>query len=230
MNRHESMAELVDLYALDALEGSALRRFEAHLDQCSICRSEFDTASTVLASLVPDSDPPQHVWLQIVDELDRDDRVESIEDHRRRSRSGSWIGLISLAAGVAILFAGLLFSFEGDTDPIVAAAEAASDVQGSIDVGLAENGVLVARVVIAEDGRGFVLPTESLVDLSSDRTYQLWVVNDDARVISAGVLGSSPGPSTFTWAGGVSGVALTREVVGGVEVSDGDVVAAVTDI
>jgi len=63
--------------------------------------------------------------------------------------------------------------------------------------------------------------------LPADRTYQLWVVTPTEEVISAGVLGSDPEASTFTWRGEVSAFALTRETAGGVAVSEGDVVATI---
>jgi hypothetical protein len=50
-------------------------------------------------------------------------------------------------------------------------------------------------------------------------------VTPDEQVISAGVLGSDPAPSRFTWSGDVAGFALSREVAGGVESTAGDVVS-----
>lgn len=84
--------------------------------------------------------------------------------------------------------------------------------------------------MLTSAGRGYVLPTDALDPLSTDRTYQLWVINTDADVISAGVLGADPTASSFTWTGDVSGFALTREVAGGVVSSAGDVVAVISDI
>jgi hypothetical protein len=51
------------------------------------------------------------------------------------------------------------------------------------------------------------------------------VVTPDDLVISAGVLGSEPLPSRFTWQGQSAAFVLTREVAGGVTSSAGDVVA-----
>ncbi len=38
------MIDLVPLYALDALEGSEMREFEAHLETCQQCRAELAIA------------------------------------------------------------------------------------------------------------------------------------------------------------------------------------------
>jgi hypothetical protein len=56
------------------------------------------------------------------------------------------------------------------------------------------------------------------------------VINDTDDVISAGVLGPEPAPSTFRWSGPIAGFALTREVAEGVVSSAGDVVSVIADL
>lgn len=231
MSVHETLTDLVDLYALDALTGSELRSFESHLDVCETCCHDVDFAHSITASLVPDSDPPQGVWERIIAELEPPNVVQMI---RPRPRSRFWMTMGSIAAVLAFFIAGLLVSGKSvdptGADALTAAANAAAAGDDATDVLLEAGGVAVARVVLTADGHGYVLPTGQLPDLRPDRTYQLWVINDQELVISAGVLGPNPEPSTFTWSGGVAGVALTREAAGGVEVSEGDLVAAVTDL
>ena len=69
------MLDLVELYALDSLEDGERYRFEAHLHGCPLCQSQLDIALSVSASLVPDGDPPQHVWDRIVAELEQEERT-----------------------------------------------------------------------------------------------------------------------------------------------------------
>ena len=140
--------------------------------------------------------------------------------------------LSAIAAALAITLGGVLIASNSlsPEEAIIAAAQSAAAEPGSTVAALAVDDVTVAEVVLTSDGSGFVLPSEALVDLDESRTYQLWVINDEGDVISGGVLGSSPQASSFTWTDGASGFALTRETAGGVAVSEGDVVAVVTDI
>jgi anti-sigma-K factor RskA len=112
----------------------------------------------------------------------------------------------------------------------VAAADRIAEEPGSIVGDFVVDDAAVAQVVLSSDGQGFVIPTNDLPALEQTRTYQLWVVNDTEDVISAGVLGNSPVPATFTWTGEVTGFALTREVAGGVVSSAGDVVSVISDV
>ena len=111
---------------------------------------------------------------------------------------------------------------------MIAAAEQAASSPGAYVGDFVVDGSSVAQVVLTDDGHGFVVPTEDLEPLMPQRTYQLWVITADEQVISGGVLGNEPRASTFTWTGEVSGFALTREVAGGVVISEGDVVAVAT--
>jgi anti-sigma-K factor RskA len=228
MTAHAEVMELVDLYALDALEGREAIDFEAHLPRCESCQARLAEARTVTAALVADSAPPNHVWDRILADIEPQ-RATVTELPRRR---GIFLALSAVAAALAITLGGVVIASNGlsPEEAIVAAAEDAAAAPGSTVAAFIVDDVTVAEVVLASDGSGYVLPTESLVDLDESRTYQLWVINEEGSVISGGVLGNSPQASSFTWTDGVSGFALTREVAGGVAVSEGDVVAVVTDL
>jgi anti-sigma-K factor RskA len=204
---HDRLLEMVDIYALDALPTGEETKLERHMDGCPSCEAELATALSVTAALIPDSEPPDHVW----------------------DRRFHWSTVTTIAAVILIALAGLLMTSNGQ-DTVVAAAESARAESGSVVADLVMDDVTLARVVLTAEGQGYVLPTESLAPLDASRTYQLWVITSDEQVISAGVLGNAPVPSAFTWQGDVSGFALTREVAGGVPVSAGDVVSVVTDL
>lgn len=233
MTSHEMLLEQADLYALDALEADEVREFEYHLQSCPTCQQELASAQAAVAALVPDQTAPTHLWPAIAASLDDVDEEVVVEFRARPGRRTGLQAVTAVAAGAALVVAGVLVGSarsDDGTSSIADAASKAADAPGSTSVALGAQGSVVAEVVISEDGLGYLIPTESLPALEESRTYQLWVVNGEGAVISAGVFGSDPPPSLFTWTGDITGIALTREVAGGVTVSDGDVVAAVTDI
>jgi hypothetical protein len=72
-----------------------------------------------------------------------------------------------------------------------------------------------AAAVMTEDGTGYFLAT-SMPALSEQQTYQLWGIMADGQVISLGVLGNDPQLAAFQASGGLTGLAVTEEVEGGV--------------
>jgi anti-sigma-K factor RskA len=231
---HEQIKELIPLYALDALEAQEISTVEAHVESCPDCATEADESRAVAAALVPDASAPSGVWDRVVSGIDED--AQGVEtppppislDARRAQRFGI---IAAVAATLVLLLAGVLVSqLDLIRDPIAAAAERAATEPGAIVDDFVVEGQPVAKVILTGEGRGFILPSGELPSLSADRAYQLWVINDVGDVISAGVLGHQPAPATFTWTGGVSGFALTREVAGGVVSSAGDVVSVITDV
>jgi hypothetical protein len=240
MMGHDQLVDLVPVYALDALEGPELADLERHLAGCDECQAVLADHLEVAASLVPDEAAPHHVWDRIVAEIgtgtmpappiDLNQRRET-----RRSSGLAWAAAAVAAIAAVVLGALALFQSTGDADLLAAgtvadAAERAADQPGAIVNDFLVDGEPVAELVLTSDGQGFFVPTDALEVLSADRTYQLWVVNTGADVISAGVLGSDPVAAAFTWTGDVAGFALTREVAGGVVSSEGDVVSVIEDV
>ncbi len=229
---HEQILELVPLYALDALEEAEAGEVEAHLETCDECIAELAQHRAVTAGLVVDDAAPMHVWDRIAVEIAEPDpspAVAVLEERRRKAgRRVTWFAYV---AAVAALVLGAVAIFQAVAEPtgsdaVLAAAEAAAEQPGAIVADFTTETGIVGRVVLTADGEGFLVPTD-LEPLGEDRTYQLWVVTSDEVAISAGVLGSEPVPSRFTWSGDPAGFALTREVAGGVPSSEGDIVAAI---
>ena len=238
MTTHEMMDQ-VALYALDALGDTEVVEFESHLELCDECLAEVAIYQSVAANLVRDEAPSESTWQKIRASIAAETETGVAEvvplPSSTTQRSTPWIWVASLATAAAVLFGGFLVAqlvTAGqltDQNVIAAADEAAAD-PGSIVSDFLVDGISVAQLVLARDGHGFVIPTDDLEALDPSRTYQLWVINDTADVISAGVLGADPAPATFTWTGAVSGFALTREVAGGVVSSAGDVVSVIEDV
>lgn len=239
MTDHSRTIELIPLYALDALETSEVAEIEAHLRDCDRCAAELDAYRSVTSEMVPDEPAPEHLWDRIQGAIETTGSPSSATIHdfaaEREKRANPFMWVMAAAAVVAFVFGGVLVGQRlvtndlNTADGVLAAAQAAASAPGSVVREFLVDDVSVARVVLTEDGLGYVIPTDSLDALGSDRTYQLWVLTPDEVAISAGVLGSDPGPATFTWTDDFAGFALTREVAGGVVSSAGDVVSVITD-
>lgn len=235
MTLHERMEDLVALYALDALEGDERSSFEAHLEGCSDCQLSLGEYQAITSGLVPDEPASEATWQRISDSIDAEPEASVTHLHTRSKAPAGWKWLAGIAAAAAVSLAGILAvqlmgAGQLTDESIVAAAEEVAAESNSINADFLVDDVAVASVVLSSDGRGFVLPEDSLVPLDPDRTYQLWVINGEGDVISAGVLGAAPTAAAFTWTGEVSGFALTREVAGGVVSSAGDVVSVIQDV
>ena len=229
---HLDLLEQVPLYALHALPDDERIDFDKHLEACNECQRLLDETYTITASFAEDGPAPTMVWDRIAAEITEQTPIADLGRERGRRR---WMSMTLVAAAAALVFVGITLvqrsminSFEGP-DGVVALAEAAAGDPDSFVGEFLVDDEVVAKVVLDSDGLGYVIPETSLTSLSEDRTYQLWVITAEEKVISAGVLGHTPTASTFTWSGDVSGFALTREIAGGVVTSDGDVVSVVTE-
>jgi hypothetical protein len=236
MTTHE-MVDQVALYALDALEDTETAEFESHLQLCDECLDEVAMYRSVAANLVHDDQTSDATWerIRVLITESPETTTADVVPLRSADSATPWKWVASIAAAAALLLGGflaaqLITGSELTGENITAAADRAASESGAIVGDFLVGGVTVAQLVLAPDGSGFVIPTDDLDSLDPTRTYQLWVINDAADVISAGVLGADPAPSTFTWTGGVSGFALTREVAGGVVSSAGDVVSVIEDV
>lgn len=234
MSEHEQLQELIPIYALGALTRSEAARVQAHIEGCSVCLDELGIHLSTAAALDGRREPPAGVWEVIVEQVG-EPRIPQLVDlsARRAGRVARY--LLAAAAAVALVFSGAVIAQLVDDDAIgapelLAAAEEATNRPGSVVTDFMVDEISVARLVLTSEGQGFIVPTDELPTLDESRTYQLWVINAQEAVISAGVLGNLPGPSVFTWSGEIVGLALTREVAGGVVSSEGDVVSVVTDL
>ena len=67
---HDEVVEMVELYALHSLDAAEERMVEAHLDRCGECEARLAVALTATASLVEDTEAPNHVWHRIIAQID----------------------------------------------------------------------------------------------------------------------------------------------------------------
>jgi hypothetical protein len=228
----EEIEGLLGAYALDAVTDLERRRVERAVAADPELRAEAETllaaADLLAADLADDVPAPARVWKSIAAEIDAGGRVVPLRAPAPRRR---WFTAVASAAAVALVAVlGIQVFLQRSEiadlrdDPLAAAAEATAEQQGSLRVPL--SGSASADVVLGPDGVGYVLGDE-LEPLESGSTYQLWAIVDD-RVVSAGVLGPSPGIAPFHVDGPVSGFALTVERAGGVVSSDREPIAVGT--
>lgn len=235
MTEHQRIEELLPVYALGAVEPEEAAAVQSHLDTCTSCLEELGILLTTASALEGDKAPPAGVWEGIAEETDDRHPIATVTNITERKMGRGLSLFAGVAAAAALVFVGFFLARLTDADAlgeqaVMAAAENAARQEGAIVAEFLVDQTPVAEVILTADGKGFVIPDENLPTLDASRTYQLWVINTDEAVISAGVLGSNPSPAPFTWTGEVTGLALTREVAGGVVSSEGDVVSAVTDL
>ena len=253
---HDTIEELLGVYALDAVDEDERRLVEQHLSECALCRTEVEEHRQVAALLAGEAvQPPPHVWNRIIGEIAAEDPpketapVISLERRRRVPvfASTRWVAgvaaavLVALTAGVVTQSQriGDLNSRIADQDRQITALAASLDIdplQQAVTVALADPAAQVANLTAAGSTETMlivVLPDgtgyvfqSNLEALPADATYQLWAVVDD-KVISAGVLGNQPSLVPFHIdPRGLRGLVITQEVAGGVPQSEADPVVA----
>ena len=242
---HDEIAELLGVYALDAVDDEERAAVEAHLASCPRCAAEVAEHREVAAQLANDGGAaPEGVWQRIVDSLEEAPPSFDLLDERRR-REGpeatvsplaprrsfrQWLPLSAAAAVLVVagLVAGITLAGDGgsserDRTQHSDVARAAHDDPDSVRVDLrSPDDDVRATAVVAPDGSGYILGS-SLPELDDDRTYQLWGVREGA-VISLGILGNEPEVVAFHMDQSIEALAITAEVAGGVEKSANDAV------
>ena len=240
MSAHDDVKELLGAFALDALEPDEAAEVEQHLRGCAECRAEVAEHRDVAALFSEETvDPPPGVWQQIVERLDEPGQptvaapanrsaaplrqVEPLAGHPRRTVSMRTV--VSLVAAAAIVIAGLSVAVvaldQRNSGPgtsqaaLQQAARTALAAPGARRTTLrSSDGLLSIDVVILPNGRGYLV-SNNLPRLPTGQTYQLWAETNN-QLVSFGVLGDSPGVSSFRVEPPVVALAVTDERAGGV--------------
>ena len=237
---HDEVAEMLGVYALDAVETDERARIDAHLEICPKCRAELSDHLEVASALGDSGTPaPSGVWDEIAARISQDDDgsgdapmpaldLAAIRAERERSTSAASPGrsrasrflAVAAAAVLVVAFASmgwLIAEQQGRIDEMESAMESDSmllDPDAEV-VQLADGaGTPYATAVMSQNGRAVLIGT-NLAPLPDDRTYQLWAVGPDGPV-SLGMLGSEPRVVPFGMAADESTVlAITDEPAGG---------------
>ncbi|MFO7549168.1 MAG: anti-sigma factor [Acidimicrobiia bacterium] len=251
MDTHDTIAELLGVYALDAVEPDERASVEAHLAMCAACRTEVDEHREVAAVLAETGTaPPVALWdriqagISVEAAAPTEAEVIPLRPPRRMlaplavaAAASVMVGLVAVqTARVTNLQSELAASqsqveqlelaiASGDLEPFI---EAALADPGTVTVSLGSESGVSGTVVLLADGTG-LLTDHNLAPLNGDRTYQLWAIQD-GRVISAGLLGNDPGVVPFhVDLARLDGLVITEEEAGGVPVSEQGAVAAWID-
>ena len=173
-------------YALDALSLEERRRVEAALaadpEWQSAVAPLLAVAAMLAESVVEPADrPPAGLWSKIAA------ATAPAASVRERSPLSAWrrwlvpavaataVAATTLLAVVTVRQHSRLLDFE--QSPLAAAAASAREQAGSVVLPLA--GEVPAEAILTADGTGYLL-TPDAPALSSDQTYQLWVIVGDA--------------------------------------------------
>lgn len=214
--------DLLVPYALDALDPHERSRFENHLDQCDVCRSEltgFHATSVRLAEASAEL-PPASLRTDVLA------RARSTAQERpivtslvQRSRARRTLPRLAVAASVLVAAVGV--------GGYVAERDRAEDLRAESErmtaIMTAEDATMVAapvetggdlRIMRSDAHDAAVVIGSSLRALDDDHTYQLWVMNN-GKPRSAGFLSAGSGMVYAQGVGKADGYAVTIEPVGG---------------
>jgi anti-sigma-K factor RskA len=235
MPEHE-VSDLLGAYALDAVEPDEARRIEEHLATCPKCRAEVAMYRETAAFLAyAGTDAPEGVWARIGAEIAGEpthgaEPIPNLANARARrsigwSRSRSFLAGIAAVAAAAVVVLGIDVShLTGQVNalqqrsyglaPLVVTALESPHKSVTLTSADSTTSGGSASVAITGNGSAYWLGS-TLKTLPSDRTYQVWA-NNDGRIISLGLLGSSPRQlATFRVQSGTSELMVTNEPSGG---------------
>jgi anti-sigma factor RsiW len=236
--------ELIGAYALDAVDPDEREQIEAHLATCPRCRDELAGHLEVAALLGNTGAPaPEGLWDRIASSLeepppalrlavtptagDTAAAADVVELRPRRRWITRAVGAVAVAAAVVIGVLAVELQNQHRRIDEMQREIAASGMEEQMMEAMAapsshtmqlispSDAAMSATAVMTDGGAGWFMTT-SMPALEDDRTYQLWGVMADGQIVSLGVLGNAPHLAAFQASGGLTGLAVTEEVKGGV--------------
>jgi anti-sigma-K factor RskA len=230
---------LTGVYALDALDGRELDRYERHLRRCQSCLSEVRGLREVATSLAfaASAEPPAELRERVVLLASQTRQLppELNRHARRRWSFRAWLSripwliwmprLATVTAAIAVVAAVVLAitlsgteqqlntqRAQSDAIAAVLAAPDAQTVTGAVKTGG------TATVVLSAIRHEIVVSSSGLAALPSDRVYELWLISSTAAhragLLPAAVSGrTAPVLASGLVAGDVLG--MTVEPAGG---------------
>lgn len=196
--------DLLPGYAMDALDDAEREAVEQLLAADADARRALDEYRDVLAAFVVEAEPPatlrSSVLAQVQGTPQLDDRtagtpvpasadvVDLDARRRRRRRWGTAVAAVAAAAAIAVPST-IAVQVTAERDRLREQAQVVSemlaDPESSVLRASVEGGGQ-ASVLVAGDDMFF--HAEGLPELDPDKAYQLWVVEGDGSVSSAGLL------------------------------------------
>ncbi len=231
--------DLLPAYALDAVDDVERRAVERLLAADPDARRELDEYRDVVAAFAVESDPPPALRDAVLARVAAATVPPAGESTggvvvdlaaARRARRRRWTGLAAAVAAVVAVAVPTTVAVRATQEQ--SRLEARAD---AIERMLADPDATILHGDVAGGGQASVLAAgddmyfraSDLPDAGDDRDYQLWVVEPDGAVVSAGVLDVQDGSTSRLVQGepGV-GMAVTVEPAGGSEQPTTDPVVA----
>ncbi|WP_171468375.1 anti-sigma factor domain-containing protein [Cellulosimicrobium sp. 72-3] len=231
--------DLLPAYALDAVDDVERRAVERLLAADPDARRELDEYRDVVAAFAVESDPPPALRDAVLARVAAATVPPAGESTggvvvdlaaARRARRRRWTGLAAAVAAVVAVAVPTTVAVRATQEQ--SRLEARAD---AIERMLADPDATILHGDVAGGGQASVLAAgddmyfraSDLPDTGDDRDYQLWVVEPDGAVVSAGVLDVQDGSTSRLVQGepGV-GMAVTVEPAGGSEQPTTDPVVA----
>jgi len=186
MSTDAHVLESLSAYALGCLDESEDRMVSEHLAGCHICRMElqsFQSVADQLALAAPDAAPPPELKRQLLE------RVGSLRTVQPKPVRKPLFHFLSLkgALGLLLILALLVSNFLLWRQ-VNRMAAVLTGPQGMRAIAL-ESSTLKPDasgfVIIGPDGRNGALVVDQLPVLDEERTYQLWLVSNEAITSAA---------------------------------------------
>jgi len=212
----DDIHDLTALYIVDALDDLERHRYEAHLPTCPDCRAELELLDRGLGEYVDDVTEPAPPSLKA-------GVMSAVSEPPvpRRRFPGLVAGIAAAAAAVSVVVA---VAIGGEPD-LVEQIYNADDV---VEFAVEESPFAETRIVYSREVGRVLFVANDLPDPGEDRTYQLWLIDDDGPR-SAGTFRPEDGQTTVVLEGtaevGVV-VGLTVEPGDGSPQPTGDVLVA----
>ncbi len=241
---HEELQSLLGAYALDATDAEEAEVIDLHLRECPRCRTEVQEHRETASFLAHSGQPaPEGGWDRLVATLD--ERPPKLDLSLLKIPAGARVGdativaparwrrmvaVTAVAAALLAVLAGVtVIRFNDRVDGLKRDVTLASGIRDEAlraatdparrEVRLVSNqGKAGADAVLLPDGRLYIIH-DTLAEVSPDRTYQVWGVFADKRIVSLGLLGNDPDVAMLRADPSIASVAITVEQSGGVVAS-----------
>ena len=212
----DDIHDLTALYVVDALDELARQRYEAHLPECAECRDELEFLDRGFDEYLNDATEPAPPSIKAA-------VMSGVSESERPKRRfpGVFAGIAAAAAAVSVVVA---VAVGGDPDLVEQIYSADDVVEFAVDDSPFDS----TRVIYSREVGRVLFVANDLPDPGVDRTYQLWLIDDDGPR-SAGTFRPEDGQTTVVLEGTAEiglVVGLTVEPEGGSPQPTGDVLIA----
>lgn len=242
VERHDIHEQSVGAYLLGALDEHEIPHFEAHLEECHLCRDELEhlrPAIDALARSVTPLPAPPAVKAALMTEVEADLRergglparpgILARVRERFALRGGSLAGMrpaVALVAAASVLLVGVVTGFaisQGTSEP---GAETLAATVDETNIPGGSGSLLVP----GETDAGAILRVHGMPPLDTKSVYQVWVQRDGETIsqslFSVGTDGDGAAAVSEDLEG-ADAVMVTREQAGGARAPSGDAIITV---